>query len=216
MLVVADHDSKHLAPGTLNTITAASQLGDVEVLVAGEQIGDIASVVSKVKGVKKVITVDSADLKHPRAERLTEVSLLFSCSPYICQVVLAEQAKGQYTHVLAPASAHGKNFIPRVGAYLDVQPLSEVQQIISEDTFVRPIYAGNALLTLKSKDAVKVMTIRYPASRICSHFLELLAFLPLKLRATPLQSPPLRSLLLPPAQRPNSLALSFRPLIDPN
>lgn len=156
VLVIADHNQQQLNPGTLNTISAASQLGEVEVLVAGASCGSVAAEAAKVKGVKKVITVESADLKNPLAERLTEV-------------VLAEQAKSQYTHLVAPASANGKNFIPRVGAYLDVQPISEVQQILSEDTFVRPIYAGNALLTLKSKDSVKVLTIRttgFPAAEV--------------------------------------------------
>jgi electron transfer flavoprotein alpha subunit len=154
VLVVADHDNKHLNPGTLNTITAAQQLGEVDVLVAGDSCGSVAEAVSKVKGVSRVLKADKPDLKNPRAERLTEI-------------VLAEQTKSKYTHLLAAASANGKNFIPRVGAYLDVQPISDVQKIIDADTFVRPIYAGNALLTLKSKDSVKVITIRttgFPAA----------------------------------------------------
>eukprot|EP01126_Amoeba_proteus_P020567 TRINITY_DN2090_c0_g1_i1.p1 TRINITY_DN2090_c0_g1~~TRINITY_DN2090_c0_g1_i1.p1 ORF type:complete len:337 (+),score=33.98 TRINITY_DN2090_c0_g1_i1:57-1067(+) len=147
VLVVADHDNKNLRSSTLNAVTAASQLGDVEVLVLGSNCTSVASAASNVKGVTKVVHVDSADLEHPTAERVT-------------QVVLSEHSKNKYSHLLSPSNAFGKDFVPRVGALLDVQPISDVQKIESQDVFVRPIYAGNAILKLKSLDPVKVLTIR--------------------------------------------------------
>lgn len=174
-MVVADHDNKTLSPGTLNTITAASQLGDVEVLVAGDACGNVASAVAKVNGVKKVITVESADLKEPRAERLSEVSShlpsflmdrLYWLSKkrtntLICLLLLLPTAKisSQGWVLTWMCNLSGTLSTVWIGLYSH-DLFSEVQQILGEDTFVRPIYAGNALMTLKSKDAVKVMTVR--------------------------------------------------------
>lgn len=150
-LVVAEHDNHKLGAATLNTISAAIKLGGpVDVLVAGHQCAAVAKTVSEVKGINSVIQVECPLLEHPTAERIVEV-------------LQSEQTKNNYTHLLAPATPGGKNFMPRLGAQLDVQPISDIQDIKSEDTFVRPIYAGNALQTIKSKDKVKVITVRSTA-----------------------------------------------------
>ena len=146
ILVVAEHDNDTLKGSTLNTLAAAQQLGgDIHMLVAGHKCTGAGEAAAKVSGVAKVLLADAPELEHPLAENL---------APLI--VMLAEG----YTHVLAPASTFGKNIMPRVAAMLDVQQISEVSAIEGPDTFVRPIYAGNALATVQSKDPIKVMTVR--------------------------------------------------------
>ncbi len=153
VLVVAEHDNASLKAATLNTITAAAKLGgDLAVLVAGSGAGAAAEAAAKVAGVAKVLVADSAAFADQAAENL---------AAQIVAVVKA--AGGSISHVLAPATTFGKNVLPRVAALLDVAQISEIVSIESADTFVRPIYAGNALATVKSADAVKVITVRTTA-----------------------------------------------------
>ncbi len=146
ILVIAEHDNATLKAATLNTVTAAAQLGDdIAVLVAGHNCGAVAEAAAQVAGVKKVLVADAPHYAHQLAENMA---------------ALVVGLAGGYTHILAPATAAGKNTLPRVAALLDVAQLSDVIKVESADTFVRPIYAGNALATVQSKDAVKVMTVR--------------------------------------------------------
>ncbi len=145
-LVVADHDNAALRPATLNAITAASQLGgDVTVLVAGKGCAGVADAAAKVTGVAKVLLADAPALEHGLPEAV---------APLV--VSLAKD----YGQVLAPSTSFGKNLMPRVAALLDVAQLSDIVAVVSPDTFVRPIYAGNAMATVQSKDPVKVITVR--------------------------------------------------------
>ena len=149
VLVLAEHEAGALKASTLNTVTAAKALGgDVHVLVAGSGIAAVAEAAAKVDGVAKVLTADAAAYAHHLAEPLS--------------ALLVELAKG-YSAVLAPATSTGKNVLPRVAALLDVAQISDITAVISTDTFIRPIYAGNALATVQSKDAVKVITVRTTA-----------------------------------------------------
>ncbi|MEQ3693058.1 MAG: FAD-binding protein [Thalassolituus sp.] len=146
ILVIAEHDNATLNGATLNTITAATKIGsDVEVLVAGSGCAAVAEAVSKVAGVSKVLVADNAVYEYQLAENMGEL--------------VAELGKG-YSHILAAATTTGKDFLPRAAALLDVNMVSEVIGVESEDTFVRPIYAGNAIATVKSSDGIKVMTVR--------------------------------------------------------
>ena len=155
ILVIAEHDHSALYPGTLNTITAAGEIGakqgdgqsDVHVLVAGHGIGEIASACAAV-GVAKVLVADDAGYAHASTED-------------IAALVMANVEN--YTHVLAPASTFGKALIPYIAALRDVQSISDISEVVEADTFVRPIYAGNAMETVKSSDAVKMMTVRTTA-----------------------------------------------------
>jgi electron transfer flavoprotein alpha subunit len=145
-LVIAEHDNATLKASTLNTVTAAIQCGgEVHILVAGHNCGGAAEAASKVAGVSKVLVADAAYFADGLAENLAEQ-------------VLAVAA--DYSHVLAPATAYGKNIAPRVAARLDVGQISEISKVDSPDTFERPIYAGNAIATVQSSDAVKVITVR--------------------------------------------------------
>ncbi len=145
-LVIAEHDNNNIAVDTLKTLHAASQIGgDIAVLVVGNNVTAIAESLSKVKGVTQVFRVDTEQFTHPTAEDV---------APII--VELSEP----FTHFLAPATTFGKNLMPRVAALLDVGQLSDVIQIESPDTVIRPIYAGNALARIKSNDSKLVMTIR--------------------------------------------------------
>jgi len=149
VLVIAEHDNAALKPATLNAVTAAAKLGgDVAVLVAGQGCAAAADAAAKVAGVAKVLVADAAAYAHPLAENLT---------PLIVKLAPA------FSHVVATATTFGKNLMPRVAALLDVQQISEVMAIEASDTFVRPIYAGNALATVKSSDKIKVMTVRATA-----------------------------------------------------
>ena len=146
ILVIAEHDNASLKGATLNTITAASKIGgDVEVLVAGSGCAAVADAAAKVAGVSKVLLADNAAYEYQLAENMGDL--------------VAELGKG-YTHILASATTTGKDFLPRAAALLDVNMLSDVTAVESDDTFVRPIYAGNAIATVKSSDAIKVLTIR--------------------------------------------------------
>ncbi len=145
-LVIAEHDNASLKPATLNTVTAALQCGgDVHVLVAGHNAGPAAAAAAQIAGVAKVLHIDAEALAHGIAENLT------------AQIVAL--ATG-YSHLLFPATASGKNVAPRVAAKLDMGQLSDVTKVISADTFERPIYAGNAIATVQSTDAIKVLTVR--------------------------------------------------------
>ena len=149
VLVIAEHDRRTLAPATLSTVTAATQLGsEVTVLVAGKDCGSAASLASTVGGVTRVLVADADTYAHDLAEPLA--ALIVSIAD-------------QFTHILFPATTFGKNVAPRVAALKDVSQISDIVAIESPDTFVRPIYAGNALATVKSSDALKVVTVRATA-----------------------------------------------------
>ena len=146
ILVVAEHDNATIKGATLNTVTAALQAGgDVHVLVAGHNAGAAAAGAAQIAGVSKVIHADSEALAHGLAEN-------------VAAQVLA--VAGAYSHIVFPATAGGKNAAPRVAAKLDVAQISEISKVISADTFERPIYAGNAIATVQSADATKVITVR--------------------------------------------------------
>ena len=145
-LVIAEHDNASIKGATLNTITAAVQCGgDVHVLVAGHNAAAAAAAAAQVAGVAKVLHADSAALEQGLAEN-------------VAAQVLA--VAGNYSHILFPATAAGKNVAPRVAAKLDVAQISEISKVDSPDTFERPIYAGNAIATVQSLDATKVITVR--------------------------------------------------------
>ncbi|MBM3512978.1 MAG: electron transfer flavoprotein subunit alpha/FixB family protein [Alphaproteobacteria bacterium] len=145
-LVVAEHSNSEIRTATLCAITAAKQIGgDIHVLVAGKGCGDAAAKAAKIAGVAKVKVADGDALAHPLAE------------PVAAQIVALA---GEYSHILAPATTFGKNVMPRVAALLDVAQISDISAVVSADTFVRPIYAGNALATVKSSDTKKVITVR--------------------------------------------------------
>tara|TARA_B100001123_G_scaffold12110_1_gene14260 strand:- start:802 stop:1740 length:939 start_codon:yes stop_codon:yes gene_type:complete len=149
ILVVGEHDNSALKPSTLNAVTAAGQLGsEIDLLVAGFTCDSAAEHAARVAGVSRVLKAEAECLADALAENL---------APLI--VKLAEG----YTHVVAPASTFGKNVLPRAAALLDVQQISDISTIESEDTFTRPIYAGNAMATVRSKDAVKLITVRTTA-----------------------------------------------------
>jgi electron transfer flavoprotein alpha subunit len=145
-LVIAEHDNATIKGSTLNTITAAAQCGgDVHVLVAGHNAAAAAAAAAQIAGVSKVIHADGEHLVHGLAENMT------------AQIV---SMAAQYSHLVFPATASGKNMAPRVAAKLDVGQMSDVTKVISADTFERPIYAGNAIATVQSLDATKVLTVR--------------------------------------------------------
>jgi electron transfer flavoprotein alpha subunit len=145
-LVIAEHDNASIKPATLNTVTAALQCGgDVHVLVAGFNAGAAAAAAAQIAGVTKVLHADDAGLAHGLAENVAAQVLAVASS---------------YSHILFPATASGKNVAPRVAAKLDVGQISDITKVDSPDTFERPIYAGNAIATVQSLDATKVMTVR--------------------------------------------------------
>jgi electron transfer flavoprotein alpha subunit len=146
ILVVADHDNKALKAATLNAIAAAKAIGpEVVVLVAGQDCAGAAEAAARVAGVAKVLVADDPAYANLLAE---------NAAPLV-----AREAAG-HSHVLAPATSNGKNLMPRVAALLDVQQISDIQEVKAPDTFVRPIYAGNALATVQSTDRIKVITVR--------------------------------------------------------
>ncbi|MEI7446136.1 MAG: FAD-binding protein [Burkholderiales bacterium] len=148
-LVIAEHDNHSIKGGTLNTVTAAAKCGgEVTVLVAGSGCGGAAAAAAAIAGVTKVLVADAPHL----AEQLAEA---------VAEQVLA--VAGGHSHILAPATAFGKNVLPRVAAKLDVAQISDITAVESADTFQRPIYAGNAIATVQSSDAVKVATVRTTA-----------------------------------------------------
>ena len=151
-LIIAEHDNTVLKAATLNTIAAATRIGgDIHVLVAGSNCAAVAQAAAAVAGVAKVLHADAAHHETHLAENLAEL------------VRSRVRADGGYTHVLAPATAFGKNVLPRVAALLDASQVSDVIAIESPDIFLRPFYAGNALARVQSKDAIKVLSIRTTA-----------------------------------------------------
>jgi electron transfer flavoprotein alpha subunit len=153
VLVLAEHDNRALKPATLNTLAAAREIGgDVHILVAGQDCAAVAAEAATLDGVAKVLLADDAIYAHGLAEEVA--NLLVSLAP-------------AYGHVLAPATTAGKNILPRAAALLDVAPISDISGVVSPDTFVRPIYAGNALATVQSSDPIKLITVRgtaFPAT----------------------------------------------------
>jgi len=145
ILVVAEHDNDALKAATLNTVAAGGELGEVSVLVAGAECRAVAEAAARVAGVANVLLADADVYAHPLAESL---------APLVAGLASA------YSHLLAPATTFGKNLMPRVAALLDVAQISDISGIEGADTFVRPIYAGNALATVQSADAIKVITVR--------------------------------------------------------
>jgi electron transfer flavoprotein alpha subunit len=145
-LVIAEHDNASLKGSTLNTVTAAVQCGDdIHVLIAGHSCSAAAQAASQIAGVTKVLVADGAQFADGLAENIAEQAIALA---------------GSYSHILAPATAYGKNILPRVAAKLDVAQISEISKVDSPDTFERPIYAGNAIATVQSADPVKVITVR--------------------------------------------------------
>src|ERR671927_444370 len=145
-LVIAEHDNASIKGATLNTVTAAAACGgDVHVLVAGTNAGEAAKAASQIAGVAKVIHADGAQFEHGLAENVAAQVLAIA---------------GNYSHILFPATANGKNVAPRVAARLDVAQVSDITKVDSPDTFERPIYAGNAIATVQSADKVKAITVR--------------------------------------------------------
>jgi electron transfer flavoprotein alpha subunit len=147
VLVVAEHDNRAVRPATLNAVAAAQELGDpaLDILVAGKDCAAAAEAAAKIAGARKVLLADDEAYAHALAENLAPL--------------IARLAEG-YSHILAPATTFGKNVMPRTAALLDVMQISDISAIRSPDTFVRPIYAGNALATVQSKDKVKIITVR--------------------------------------------------------
>jgi electron transfer flavoprotein alpha subunit len=145
-LVIAEHDNGSLKGATHHTVTAAAQCGgEVHVLVAGANCGAAAEAAAQIAGVSKVLVADAPYFADGLAENVAEQILAVA---------------GSYSHILAPATAYGKNILPRVAAKLDVAQISEITKVDSPDTFERPIYAGNAIATVQSTDSVKVITVR--------------------------------------------------------
>jgi len=149
ILVFCDHDNGQFGAATLNAVSAAQQIGgDIHILVAGDTSGTIAAQAAAVTGVAKVLVADGAEYAHGLAENL---------APLICDLA------SQYSHILAPATTTGKNVMPRVAALLDVMQISDIIKIDDANTFQRPIYAGNALSTVRSDEATKIITVRSTA-----------------------------------------------------
>ena len=149
ILVIAEHDNETLKPSTLSTLAAAAQIGgDVTLLVAGNGCSAAGQAAASAEGVAKVLVADNSAYDHEIAENMA--------------ALIVSLAEG-FTHILAPATANGKNFMPRVAALLDVGQVSDIIKVESADTFARPIYAGNAIATVQSEDAIKVITVRTTA-----------------------------------------------------
>ena len=148
-LVIAEHDNTNLKPATLNTVAAASVIGGaVHILIAGNACQSVADEAAAVEGVEKVILADDSAYENQLAESTAN---------------LIKSISANYSHILAPATTFGKNVLPRLSALLDVQQISEITEVVSEDTFKRPIYAGSCIATVKSSDAIKVITVRATA-----------------------------------------------------
>src|SRR5229473_3022947 len=150
VLVVAEHDNQTLKPATLHAVTAAAEIAEkaaseVHILVAGKDCRAVAEAAAQIAGVAKVLLADDGAYDHGIAE---------NWAPLIVKLA------AQYSHVLAPATTSGKNLMPRVAALLDVMQISDISAVVSPDTFVRPIYAGNALATVQSRDPIKIITVR--------------------------------------------------------
>ena len=146
ILVVVEHDNEELKGATLNTVTAAKEIGsEIDLLVAGFSCDSVAEQACSIPGIGKVLVANKESYKNFLAENIG--------------TLVSEVGKG-YSHILAAATSNGKNFMPRVAALLDVSQVSEIISVLSEDTFERPIYAGNCIATVKSSDSIKVITVR--------------------------------------------------------
>ena len=146
ILILADHDNGQLAVATLNTVTAATEIGgDIDILVAGDASGDVAKGAAAISGVSRVLTADADLFAHGIAENIAP---------------LVQSLASGYTHLMAPATTTGKNVMPRVAALLDVMQISDIIKVESDNSFQRPIYAGNAIATVTSDEAIKVITVR--------------------------------------------------------
>jgi len=146
ILIIAEHDNTAIKSALLNTVAAAQKIGgDIDILVAGHQCAPAAKAAAAIPGVKKVLVADAPHYAHALADNLA---------------ALVVSIAKKYSHVLAPSTSSGKNLLPRVAALLDVAQISDAVKVESADTFVRPIYAGNALATVQSADAIKVITVR--------------------------------------------------------
>ena len=149
ILVFCDHDNGQFGAATLNAVSAAKQIGgDIHILVAGDTSGTIAAQAAAISGVAKVLVANGVEYAHRLAENL---------APLICKFA------SQYSHIMAPATTNGKNIMPRVAALLDVMQISDIIKVDDASTFQRPIYAGNALSTVRSDDAIKIITVRSTA-----------------------------------------------------
>jgi electron transfer flavoprotein alpha subunit len=146
VLVIAEHDHQSIKPVTLNVVSAAKKIGgDIHVMVAGTNCSDAAEQAAKISGVSKILKCDAPELSHRLAENMAP---------------LIESLAGSYSHIVFPATTFGKNVSPRVAALLDTQQISDVVAVHDADTFDRPVYAGNAIATVKSSDSKKVLTVR--------------------------------------------------------
>lgn len=146
ILVLAEHDNKELKPATLNAIGAAAKIGgEIHVLVAGKDVANVAAGAAKAVGVAKILKADDASLEHQLAENVAP---------------LIESIAANYTHIIGPSTTTAKNILPRVAAKLDLQQISDITGVHDADTFDRPIYAGNAIATVKSSDKIKIITAR--------------------------------------------------------
>lgn len=151
ILILAEHDNRTLNPATLSTVTVAQAIGgEIHLLVAGQDCGAVAQEAATISGVSKVLLCDDASHAHPLAENLAPL-------------LVAQVKEGGYSHLLAPATTTGKDVMPRAAALLDMQQISDITAVESPDCFVRPIYAGNALATVQSGDAIKCITVRATA-----------------------------------------------------
>ena len=149
ILILADHENGQLAGATLNTVTAAAEIGgDIDILVAGDASGEEAKAAAAISGVTRVLNADADTLAHGIAENIAP---------------LIQSLASGYTHLMAPATTTGKNVMPRVAALLDVMQISDIIKVVSENSFQRPIYAGNAIATVTSDEAIKVITVRSTA-----------------------------------------------------
>ena len=153
ILVIAEHDNTELKTATLNTVAAGMAIGgDIDILVAGSDCDTVADSAAQVPGVGKVLLANKETYKNSLAENVSNL--------------VVELAEG-YSHILAPATTNGKNYMPRVAAKLDVSQISDISAVVSEDTFERPIYAGNCIATVQSTDSVKVITVRTTGFDAC-------------------------------------------------
>ena len=152
ILVIAEHNNKSLKASTFNTIKAASEIDkDIDVLVCGFNNDDVVTAASKTEGVSKVLEVNDRVIEHQLAEQVSQLIVNLSKN---------------YSHVLAPSTTFGKNLMPRAAAILDMSQISDISAVVSPDTFVRPIYAGNAIATVQSSDKIKFITVM-PDLRVC-------------------------------------------------
>jgi len=146
ILVIADHDNESIGQPTLVTIAAAIEIGgDIEILVAGGNCAAAGEAASKIAGISKVLVADNAAYEHQLAENIAD---------------LVVEIGQNYSHILSPTTSAGKNYLPRIAALLDVAQISDISGVVSEDTFERPIYAGNAIATVQSTDSIKVISVR--------------------------------------------------------